>query len=294
MILPELQGIFGIFLDTILLFREEDMKYELHDLDIRHLPLSLHRDEMRKGEKDFTHWHENIELLFFLAGKGRVVCDFRKEDVQAGDIFVINSELLHMVESDDFIRYDCLIPGTDFLEQNGILPSLRFQSRIRDETVWSNYEKLAAEYAKKGEFRDTRVRVATLELLLDLAERFQASGEREDADTAEPHLQNVKEAIRYIKIRFPEKITVDEIAAAAGLSKAYLAREFRRITGFTMINYLNLVRCRYAKKMLATGEYRINRVAIESGFDNLSYFTRTYKRIMGCLPSEEATIHHTK
>ena len=264
------------------------MKYEQHNLNTRRLPISFHCDTMRKGDKDFTHWHENIEILCFLEGEGRVVCDFRKEAVQAGDIYVINSEKLHMVETDDMVKYYCLIPGTDFCEQNGLGGSdLRFAAKIRDEAVREKYLLIADCFERQGGFHDTRIRIAVLELLLEIAEHYPAN-EEEPQEEPEAHLQNVKEAIRYIKIHFQESVTVDDVAKAAGLSKAYLSREFKEITGFTMIGYLNLVRCQYACKLLRTGRYKVNEIAIDAGFENMSYFTRTYKKIMGCLPSKEA------
>lgn len=264
------------------------MKYEQHNLNTMRLPISFHSDTMDKNVKDFTHWHENIEILYFLEGTGRVVCDFRKETVTAGDLYVINSEMLHMVETDDMVRYDCLIPDTDFCKQNGFGTALRFQSLIKDERAVEKYRAVAGAFAAKGEFRDAAIRIAVLELLLELSTRFPLPEIPEGAEENEPHLQNVKEAIRFIKIHFPERVSVEEISLAAGLSKAYLSREFRKITGFTMIEYLNLVRCQYACKLLRSGRYKVNEIAGDAGFENLSYFTRTYKRIMGRLPSDEA------
>lgn len=119
---------------------------------------------------------------------------------------------------------------------------------------------MVKSYAEQSEFRETRIRIAVLQLLLTLAEEFQAKGE-EKADDAIPHLQNIKEAIRYLKIHFQEPVSVKNAARAAGLSEAYFSREFHRITGFTPIRYLNLVRCQYAGKLLRSGKYKIHECA---------------------------------
>ena len=52
------------------------MKYEVHKLNNRKLPFIFRDDEMIAGEKDYTHWHENIELLYFYEGEeiGRASC----------------------------------------------------------------------------------------------------------------------------------------------------------------------------------------------------------------------------
>lgn len=262
------------------------MKYEEHSFGEGRLPFIFRCDTMYGGDRDFTHWHENIEILCFLEGEGRVICDFRKEEVEAGDLYVINSERLHMIESDDRVKYYCLIPDTDFCERNGIGRDLLYRSKIKDPLLLKKYGDVVKSYAEQSEFRETRIRIAVLQLLLTLAEEFQAKGE-EKADDAIPHLQNIKEAIRYLKIHFQEPVSVKNAARAAGLSEAYFSREFHRITGFTPIRYLNLVRCQYAGKLLRSGKYKIHECAGEAGFENLSYFTKTYKKIMGVLPSEE-------
>ena len=51
-------------------------------------------------------------------------------------------------------------------------------------------------------------------------------------------------------------------------------------------NYLNYTRCSYARKLLASGRYNVSESAEHSGFSNLSYFAKTYKKYMGELPSQ--------
>ena len=74
------------------------------------------------------------------------------------------------------------------------------------------------------------------------------------------------------------------IAAMCGITKYHLAREFKRITGQTVLTYLNALRCKKAQLLLSEGK-TVTEAAFESGFESLSYFSRTYKRIMGAPPS---------
>ena len=53
------------------------------------------------------------------------------------------------------------------------------------------------------------------------------------------------------------------------------------------MDYVNFARCSQARRLLITGRYNVTEAAQRSGFENLSYFTRTYKRYMGALPSRE-------
>ncbi|MBP3321703.1 MAG: AraC family transcriptional regulator [Clostridia bacterium] len=268
------------------------MKYEVHHLDNTKLPFIFRHDTMHAGEKDFTHWHENIEILYFEEGRGRVTSDYTVSETAPGDLFVVNSERLHMVESADEkqpVHYYCLIVDMDFCLANGLpVSSLTFKSKISgDEALCARFRELIAAYSQKSEFKEASIRVAALSLLVALCDRHLA-GEEESDDKDREHLQNVKDAIKYIKEHFEERITVDEIARSAGLSTAYFSRIFKAVTGYTVVTYINLIRCRHAEKLLKSGKFKVGEIASACGFENKSYFARTYKRLMGALPSDAA------
>lgn len=271
------------------------MKYELHDLDKKRLPFIIRQDVIRRDMKDFTHWHENIELLYFIDGEGRVVCNFASYSVKAGDIFVVNSENLHMVESDTIIKYYCIVIDNEFCAFNGIAADeLKFMHIINNSELINKYKSIIESYNSNQDYREAKIKLSVLDLLvhlLNFIDKPAEESETESDNDSEPqNLPNIKLAIKFIKENFSKKITVEDISEASGLSRAYFSRKFKSITGFTLVNYVNLVRCQHACRMLKTGKYKINEVAIECGFDNMSYFTKTYKRLMGVLPSEETLL----
>ncbi len=271
------------------------MKYELHGLDKKRLPFIIRQDVIRRDMKDFTHWHENIELLYFIEGEGRVVCNFSSYSVKKGDIFVVNSENLHMVESDKIIKYYCIIIDNDFCAFNGIpAEELRFVHIINNPALTKKYQSIIDHYECGGDYKEAKIKLSVLDMLVFLLNYTEKDVQEENADTNEyiepQNLPNIKLAIKFIKENFAKRITVEDISEASGLSRAYFSRKFKSITGFTLVNYVNLVRCQQACRMLKTGKYKINEVAIECGFENMSYFTKTYKRLMGVLPSEETSL----
>ena len=268
------------------------MKYEVHQLDRKKLPFIFREDEMSAGEKDFTHWHENIEILYFYRGRGTVTVDFSSTEAEAGDVVIINSEKLHMVESADTehpVKYYCLILDSEFCLMNGIpVTELTFRQHITgDKALGQIFGDVVEGYRTQTPYRETKIRIAVLNLLYTLACGYLAEGEevRENDPT---HLENVKEAVKFIKENFQQKITIEEVSRAAGLSKAYFSRIFKNVTGYTVVAYMNLVRCRNAAKLLRSGKFKVNEVAVQCGFENMSYFTKTYKQVMGITPSKEA------
>ena len=98
--------------------------------------------------------------------------------------------------------------------------------------------------------------------------------------------ENIKRSVEYIETNYSKKLTLEQIAEEAGFSKYYFARQFKKVTGMTVVGYLNLIRCTKAKKLLEQGQYSVLQVANRCGFENASYFSKTFRQIMGMLPSD--------
>ena len=88
----------------------------------------------------------------------------------------------------------------------------------------------------------------------------------------------------YMEYRYNEQIGLDDLAKFCGITKHHLSREFKRFTGQTVLTYLNTLRCKSAEVCLSEG-MSVTETAFECGFESVSYFSRTYKKIMGAPPS---------
>ncbi|MDR1692041.1 MAG: AraC family transcriptional regulator, partial [Oscillospiraceae bacterium] len=104
-----------------------------------------------------------------------------------------------------------------------------------------------------------------------------------DARKIETVVARVK---RYTEKHFTENISRDDIARAVMLSSDYVSKLFRSETGCYLKDYINELRIKRAKELIAEGRLNISEVAIEIGFDNFSYFSTLFKRIAGVTPSE--------
>ena len=97
----------------------------------------------------------------------------------------------------------------------------------------------------------------------------------------------IADAIEYLNTHFSEPITVDEICESVGFSKYYFCRKFKAVTGKTVVDYINFLRCVNARRLIQSGQYNVSESAYMSGFNNLSYFSKTYIKHIGHSPSEE-------
>lgn len=77
-----------------------------------------------------------------------------------------------------------------------------------------------------------------------------------------------------------------ELAAAAGMSVTHYCAHFRELTGFAPVDYLIRLRVRHACQLLDTTALTVGEVAAETGYEDPYYFTRCFRRVMGCSPRE--------
>ncbi len=97
----------------------------------------------------------------------------------------------------------------------------------------------------------------------------------------------IKPAIDYIhKYYTKELISVEKLSGLCGISPNYLRRLFENFYGLSPIKYINNLKIKRAKELLLSGLYSVSETAYESGFSDLSHFSRFFKENVGVLPSE--------
>lgn len=113
--------------------------------------------------------------------------------------------------------------------------------------------------------------------------RIEPKRRRPRGSLRKPALERVHKLIRE---RMSEKLTLQDIADAACVSRFHFARAFRLTTGESPMVYLQRARVEQAKALLARGESCIGRIAATLGFFDQSHFSRSFRRQVGVTPSE--------
>ena len=89
----------------------------------------------------------------------------------------------------------------------------------------------------------------------------------------------------YIDKNYHQKIELEEIAAVSNLTKEAFCRYFKKVTGNTFIEFLNRYRISQSKRILISGK-SVSEACYKCGFESLSYFNRTFKRVTQENPSD--------
>lgn len=263
--------------------------FEKHTMGESHIPFIFHRFEIKDRKNvDVGNWHENIELLYFTKGHATVTSDDLRVEVEPEDIAIINANRIHTISADEVHHYYCLIIDRAFCLSNHLDTNMiSFAPKIRDAEISALIEEIAGEYFGDSPYRVQMMRAAALKIISLLCRRH--SADNNEPYIGPPHLSAVKRAIGYISAKYDERLTLDIIAEASGLSKYYLAREFHKVTGCTVVSYVNLVRCNMAKRLLSESEESIEGIARSCGFGNFSYFSKVFLKNVGMRPSDYRT-----
>ncbi len=97
-------------------------------------------------------------------------------------------------------------------------------------------------------------------------------------------VSQIRPAINYIDANYNKPITLADVAKASHLSISRLAHIFKEQMGITIIDYLTSVRIERAKQLLLATDQNCTEICFEVGYNNQSYFTRTFKGLVGMTP----------
>ncbi len=260
--------------------------YELHTHPDPNLPFIFHFDTVRKEGTDFPpHWHENLEILCFMKGTAEITMNQNRVAASEGQLAIINSRNIHRIAAlSDLTQYYCLIIDKNFCRQFDMdIEGLVFQSIISDREAFEKFHNVVKELEGNAHYQRPAVKASILGLLVHLC-RNHASTEKESSPISQESA--VRKAISFIQENSGRLITLEELSRTAGFSKYYFCRLFKTMTGYSVFSYINIVRCKNAEALLLSQSCNVGSAALQCGFDNLSYFTRTYKKYIGKLPSE--------
>jgi AraC-like DNA-binding protein len=251
-----------------------------------HLPDEMHR----------FHWHESIEILLTIKGNNTVLDNGEIIDTVVNDIAIINSGNLHAIYStDDTSVHQCLIIDKSYTDKFGIsILDTSFKNHFRDDFITSAFQQIAQELEEKQDFYKENIKAIIIQILTHIYRNYRSQNKPiKQIDVTHKH-EMTKNIIDFLHKNFTSDLKIDYIAAQLGYNPNYICHVFRNSTGLTIGDYIRELRCNYASKLLAAGDYSIRDIAEMSGFHTPSYFSKIYKRHTGNLPQEEKKAREQK
>ena len=110
--------------------------------------------------------------------------------------------------------------------------------------------------------------------------------ERLFLQTVDSEPESVKRARQFILGHLTEPMALEEVSRHAGVSPFHFCKVFKRATGMTFTEFVNRARVEQAKRLLLKPQTRITEVAYDVGFQSLSQFNRSFRRVTATSPTE--------
>ena len=241
-----------------------------------------------------NHYHNEIEIYFLISGQRYYFIENGTHLVMPGNLVIIREYVPHKVFSAGyryFERYLLNVSrafiGKHFDPEDSqrlfdIIGSDKFIYRLKTPAKIENiFHKMAAESLEhpKDAQKLTLLRALTVELLTEIKEIAEA-GSLAETDISYVN-KNILQIAGYINKYYSEKITLDFLAEKFSLSKYYLCKLFKNSFGLTFSSFLNHVRIIEAKKLLETTSLSVSEIAKRTGYSDITYFSRVFKKVMG-------------
>lgn len=265
-------------------------------------PMACYHDDLSRDQVPW-HWHEELEAAVITHGTAVVAAGNEKYILHAGEGFFINSGILHGCWDLDasasrfhsIVFHPRLVGGSldsvfyrDYihpLTENHALESLHLKPAVpwqREalEAIEGAWQACAGE-ARGYEFR-ARSQLSELVVLLggNIPSAGTAPGPKARRDN-----ERIKQMLAYIHDHWAEELSTKTIARHAAISESECLRCFRATIGTTPIQYVRQYRIQRAAQLLSgTGE-SIAAISEQCGFQDVSYFTKTFRELKGCPPA---------
>jgi AraC family transcriptional regulator len=137
--------------------------------------------------------------------------------------------------------------------------------------------RLHREFHLMDELSPLALEGLALEILAEASRQAGAATRK-----APPWLGRVRELLHD---RFPERLSLADLARAVGIHPAYLSSAFRKHEGCTLSDYVRQLRVQAASRRLATTDLSLAEIALGTGFADQAHFSRTFRRAMGLTPA---------
>ena len=244
-----------------------------------------------------VHWHEQFEIIYVRSGFLTVSISGESYIGKTGEAFVVSPGNLHLMgsQSGTVDYYTFLFPlkyisfrTDDMLDEKLLEPlnsgHLMICPRVKD-TAKELCEQLIEIYmAKKDESESkiatqVRTKIILLQFILEMWKKgFVIENDTSGRNTVE------KEMVSYIQQNFTGKISLREFGEQFHLSEKYISRYFKEHFHITLSQYVTYLRLEHAKQLLQDTDIPVTDVAMQSGYQNVSYFIRSFQKAYAVSP----------
>lgn len=266
-------------------------------------PIACYKDRLTVDTVPW-HWHEEWEAAVIIRGTAAFFADGNRYVLQEGQGIFVNSMVLHSVR--DAADTDCMLRSVVFHPRivGGSMESVFWQNYVGPvqshgdlksvlldpATPWQKSAIECVEAAWNASVKEEpgyelEARSALSRLAFLLVSRCPSSS-APPAKSALRKSERIKVMLQFVQDHFQEDLTAARIAQSASISESECLRCFRDMVGISPIQYVRQFRLSHAAKLLKTTDLKIAEIGSLCGFQETSYFAKSFREAKGCTPKE--------
>lgn len=272
---------------------------ELEQRGTADFPIEYYFIDKNHARYDMSaHWHSELEIIRVLQGSLRVRLNNQSYIARKGDAVFVNPETVHSAFPEDCV-YECIVFHIEFLDTDTYSCKFFVESILNHEYAIKEFVSgkkteigdavscLFENMKKKSSGYKFLVIGALYRLLGVIVNEHLYRVMTAQSDISEARsLPKLRRVLSYIRLNFDKQITLLDMAEAAGMSRRYFCDFFKKMTGKTPVEYLNGYRIEKALQKLSYTDLSVTEIAFLCGFNDLSYFIKTFKRVKGITPAK--------
>ena len=255
---------------------------------------------------DKLHQHPQWQLTMIAEGKGQFLSGDYVGRFQAGDVFLVGENVPHVFRSDPeyfeakpdltsfgktiFFDFQALGKAMEEIEDLQELKKFHDRTGTCFRVLGESREKVIRIFEDFGQSSGlNRLQLAFQLLALvqnDSADLQTLNQNPINLSFSERDGNRMDQVIQFLLKERNRPISLQEAADKANMSKEAFCRFFKLRTRKTFTQYLQQLRINEAQKLLLETDLSISTIAFRVGFENLSYFNRAFKSILGTTPRE--------
>lgn len=273
---------------------------ELIERGTEHFPIELYLvDKNHPRYEMSSHWHNEIELIRVISGELNVKLNANEYLAKENDIIFINPKTVHGATPVGDCVYECIVMRFEMLntedeECRFFIDCLLNNQIIINEfnhnspTSFSNamhriFDSMRGK-SKGYKFSVISALYSLLGAVLD-NKMYQTISPDEKLIESK-HIAKLKRVLLFIRENYQKQITLQDMADKVNMSQKYFCLFFKQMTKKTPVEYLILYRIECAARKLRSSDSNVTEIALSCGFNDLSYFIKTFKNIKGVTPAK--------
>ena len=262
-------------------------------------PIELYEiDEHHPRYEMVSHWHTELEMIHILNGELNVRLNNSTYTAKQNDILFVNPEIIHAATPDDCI-YECIVFDISYLSAAFEGSRYFFEGLLNNEYFINEYIPFNNSEIHKlvrSVFNLMKKRSSGYKFKV-IGEMYKVFGEIIDSHLysnitgvtelgADKNMHKLKNVLVFMRDNYDKPISLSDMADAADMSSKYFCYFFKEMTRKSPVEYLNTYRIEKAARKLITSDISVTEVAFACGFNDLSYFIKTFKAYKGVTPAK--------